>query len=588
MQKYDWIFHKSEKLAEAEYPAFFRQILASRGLYTAEEIDRFLNPDYVRDLHDARLLLNAEKAAARIWQAVERSERVVVYSDYDADGISSAVLMTEFLKDCGLSPHVHMPDRRTEGHGLHLEAVQEFMEQKAQLLIVLDCGVTNHAEIDQAQRNGMDVVVIEHHQVVESVPKAYALVNPHQRGCTYPFRSLCAAGVTFKVLQLLAPHAVKKGAWEEGHEKWCLDLVALATVADMMPLIGENRALVKYGLFVMAQTRRVGLRELFRVARIDPTFNRETLRTNINSITVGFSLSPRINAASRMSHAALAYNLLTSPNVADARLLALELEDHNSERRREIDFLIKELDRRLRGKEIPPFIVEGGEAWPVSLLGLVANRLMDRLDRPVMLIDKSSTVYKASLRAPEGFDLMAALASVSPLLIQYGGHTAAGGCSFEPAQEELIKEGLVRYAAEHRGLSVAACPALQVDAEVTVPELTDEHAALVEQLAPFGMGNEIPRLLITDLELVRVRSLGASGKHAKLYFRDEEGREASVLFFFHNGGLEHLIEGRRYDLVGELSLNEWQGRQEAQFKLIDIRDAVAVPVAKKAAAEHHA
>jgi len=463
-----------------------------------------------------------------------------------------------------------MPDRQIEGHGLNMEAVEGFVKDGVQLLITLDCGVVNHQEIARAKEAGLAVVVVDHHQVVDGLPPADAIINPHQEGDEYPFKHLCGAVLSFKLFQMLVSDGRMPDTWSVGQEKWLLDLVALATVADMMPMVGENRALVRYGLFVLAQTKRPGLRELCKVARIEPTFDSADLSTNLNEITIGFMLGPRINAASRMAHAGLAYDLLMAPDARSARAYALELEENNLRRKKEASFVERDVLSKLSGKDIPPFVVEGSPTWPVPLLGPVASKIEERYGSPVMLVDMSGDMAKASLRAPKGFDLVQALGSVSEQLIQFGGHPQAAGCTFEKNKFEQVKKELSEYAKERPTVERGGN---KWEVELKLGEITLENAGLLEKLAPFGVGNPSPHFLVSGVELEEVLLMGKDNNHAKLILKSSDGTVCEAVFFFHNAQAEKLRVGELYTILGELSVNEWKGRKRQQLKIIEINHA---------------
>ena len=552
-----------------DYPGFFASLLWQRGLKTKKEIDSFLYPDYEKDPHDPLLLTDMKKASDRIWQAIERKEKVMVFGDYDADGICSSAILGEFFRELEFEHGVYMPDRRTEGHGLNMGAIEAFIKNGVNLLITLDCGVTNIKEIELAQKNGMDVIVVDHHQVLDDKPPAYALVDQHQQGDKYPFKGLCGAGLAFKLFQVLAKDKRAKGRWDEGKEKWLLDLFALGTVADMMPLLDENRTLVKYGLLVLAQTKRLGLQELFKVAHIEPVFDRKSMQTTIDAITIGFSLGPQINAASRMAHAALGYDLVMSEDVVKARGLALELEANNTKRKKEIDHVFKEVISQIDCNGYN-FIVESSPNWPITILGLIANKVKDKCPRPTMLINEQGEESKASLRAPAGFDLIKALDSAKDLMIQYGGHKAAAGGSLQTKNIPALKKHLDEYAKEHLTEEMKTSK-VDINEEIKLKDITIENIRLIEKLDPFGMANPQPNFLISDVELVELKIMGKKNQHAKLFFSSGEIKKIPALLFFHDGEVENLEIGQHYDIVGGLSINEWNGRHEPQLKIIDIK-----------------
>lgn len=562
---------QAEEAQETRLPEFLRVLLERRGLTDAEEIERFLNPDYDRDTHDPHGLKHIDKAASRIWEAIEKEQTIRIFSDYDVDGVSAAAILHDFFDAVDYPAGVYIPDRREEGHGLNMQAVEDFIEDGVDLIITLDCGVTGHKEIARAAEAGVDVIVVDHHQVVGGLPPAYAVVDPHQEGDSYPFKGLCGAGLAFKLVQVLVEDERMDGRWKEGQEKWLLDLVALASVADMMPMRGENRALVRYGLFVLAQTKRPGLEELFAVSRVEPRVTPGSLLTNITETTIGFTLGPRINAASRMAHADLAYDLITASTSRAGRTLALELEEHNVQRKKDVRDIEKRLYGRIEARDdIPPFIVECSDKWPVSLLGLVAGRVAERYGRPVMLADTSKDIAKASFRAPDHYNLIEALSAIENDLVQHGGHAAAAGCSFLTEKFEVVKKGLQKHAKANGIDSAGAAPA-EEPIELGLSDITLANVELTEQLAPFGEGNPRPRFKVAGVNLAEVRLMGKANNHAKLYVTDEVGHKRDMLLFFHNGEADGLQTGEQYDIVGELSVNEWNGTRKPQFKIVEIQ-----------------
>ncbi|MCH7552331.1 DHH family phosphoesterase [Patescibacteria group bacterium] len=335
-----------------EFSNLTRNLLWQRGLKTQKKIDEFFNPDYSQDLHDPLLLKDADKAVERIFAALENKEKVMVYGDYDSDGVNGAVIMYNALETIGLDKKnlgVYLPDREKEGYGLNVEAVQRFAKEKYNLIITIDCGTTSFEAIDFASESKIDVIVLDHHRVIDHAPKAYAFVNPHQEDDEYPFKDLCGAAVAFKIVCAM----YTKANIEEGQEKWFLDSVALATITDVMPLLGENRTLVKYGLLVLAQTERVGLAALMEVAGVKPTFNKDSLTTNLNPWTLGFMLGPRINAAGRMDHANNAFALLNAESYEEALDLARQIDKLNRERQRLVENIVRQVEERLQAKAGP-------------------------------------------------------------------------------------------------------------------------------------------------------------------------------------------------------------------------------------------
>ncbi len=570
----------------SEYPPIVAQLLYERGLDRPDKIDQFFNPKYDRDLHDPFLLKDMPAACERIYKAVNEKEKIVIYADYDVDGVCGATILGEFFKRLEYPFDVYLPDRQNEGHGLHQQALESLVSGGARLIITIDCGTTNLKEIGWAKEKGVDVIVLDHHQVVGERPPAAAFVNPHQEGDIYPFKGLCGTGLAFKLfVALMSQLKHKEGqlsfasspakAMEdkkatEGQEKWLLDLAALATVADMVPLLDENRTIVKYGLVVLAQTRRPGLKKLLESAGVKARYDLETLSTNLDTMTLGFALGPRINAASRMAHANLAYELLNIAEAARIDELVFALNENNRKRQQVTDKIMKELEAVVsKYDDLPLFIVEGSENWPLTLVGLAAGKASEKYHRPLLLFQKMGDVCKGSLRGVEGFNVMEALACVSEHLIQYGGHPAAAGCSFKTDREGLVRQGLLDYAALTLTLDMLA-KKIKISAEVSLAKIDWSLMDWMSKFEPFGMSNRKPRFVSRGVKVVNLISLGANGEHLKITVGSADGlKRWPVLLFRHNGLADNLKIGDTLDIVYELGVNEWNGNREIQLRLID-------------------
>ncbi|MDP3764208.1 MAG: single-stranded-DNA-specific exonuclease RecJ [bacterium] len=591
--KYKWIFSDQARpdfLAKfSEYPAMVSQMLFERGLNTLEKIESFFNPKYDGGLHDPFLLKDMDKACERIRRAIngnpashkasQGKEKIVIYADYDVDGVCSATVLGEYFKGINYPVEVYMPDRQKEGHGVNQTALESIISNGAKLIITLDCGTTNIKEIEWAKEKGVDVIVVDHHQTVAGNPATVAFVNPYQESDTYPFKGLCGAGLVFKLYCALmstqgSPPTHKAS---EGKEKWLLDLVAMATVADMVSLLDENRVMVKYGLIVLAQTKRIGLRKLMESAGVEAKYNLETLTTNLDSFTLGFTLGPRLNAASRMAHANLAYELLTSSDESKINELVLSLNDNNRRRQQIVEKVLKDVRSRIDAyPELPSFIMEGSADWSVNLLGLVASKIAERYQRPVILYQSvDETKAKGSLRSIEGFNLIDALGSVKDLFIQYGGHPAAGGCTFEVSNAEKIKLGLNKYA-KNVLTSELLQKKLKISAEINLGEIDWGLMDSLKKFEPFGMNNFKPKFLSKNIEVKKLVFLGKNSEHLKIFAHDKKtSKEFPVLFFNHRvkrdtaGLAEDFKIGDTLDIVYELDINEWNGNKEIQLKLID-------------------
>ena len=382
----DRIFPHLEQIVE--------HILRARGIDSEVSMRQFFSPDYEGDLCDPFLMGDMEKAVQRMLKALEQKQRVCVFGDYDADGVTSSALLKDFFQQVGLENFCYIPDRNKEGYGLNRKAIDYIKEKKADLILTVDCGISNAPEVEYAKQLKIDVIVLDHHHVPKTVPAAVAVVNPQKPDDGYPHKSLAGVGVAFKFVQALASRIED---YDPRQLRWLLDLVAIGTIADCVPLLGENRTLTKYGLIVLSKTRRVGLKQLFQVGRVN--ISEHSLPT---SHQIAFQVAPRINAAGRMDHANTAYQLLISQSDQDAaaRILALELESQNQHRQKVTKLIVDEAEKRTRNKtEIPKIIVETDEHWEMGVIGLAAGKITDIFNRPAILLQKTETSFRGSGRS---------------------------------------------------------------------------------------------------------------------------------------------------------------------------------------------
>lgn len=537
-----------------EYSKLTLQLLWDRGLKTQKEIDEFFNPDYDEDLHDPFLMKGMKKAVVRILKATKNQERITVFGDYDADGVCGTAILSDTLKALGVAPGIYIPDRNKEGYGLNLKAVEEVASNKTNLIITIDCGITDFEEVKFANKLGMDVIIVDHHEAPDKIPPAFSVVNPRQRGEAYPFRKLAAGGVAFKLAQALLSESKKARGWE----KWLLDLVAIATVADMMSLVGENRTLVKYGLVVLTQTKRLGLQELMKTARV----------TNLDTYTLGYILGPRLNAAGRMDHANTAYELLIAESREEAENLARKLNEKNQSRQRLTDKIIHEIEGRLK-IEKEKLIFEGDENWPVGIVGLIAGRLTDKYYRPSVIFQKMKEISKGSARSIESFNIVEAFAKCKKLLVDFGGHPQAAGFTILTENLEKFKKKILEIA-NKKIKEKDFIPMLSIDLELEAEDLNFELYEEIQRFAPFGEDNSRPLFLIKGLKASHLRIVGNNGNHLKCYLTKESKGFPAIGFCL--GGLCDMIrEGEEIDVVFELIVNEWNGTSELQLKIIDLK-----------------
>lgn len=538
------------------------KLLLLRGIEGEEAVQNFFAPDYDRDLHDPFLFASMRMVMDRVRMALDRKERVGVFGDYDADGVTSSVILRTALERIGLSVSVYIPDKLVEGHGLHTNALDAFERDGATLVFTVDCGMMNHAEIENANARGMDVIVIDHHHVPEILPKAFAIVNPKLPDIGYPFSELCGAGTTFKVAQALYREFLPEAT---GELKWLLDVAAIGTVADCMPLIGENRAIVKYGLIVLSKTRREGLRQMFAVGRL--SIDEDHIP---DARTIGFQIGPRINAASRMAHAKTAHELLMEVKPERARDLALELEANNVARQKVSDETSSTI-RKLAGtlyKE-KKFIFAVGEHYPLGVAGLVAGRIANEFGKPTAIFHKGETESTGSFRSIPSLNIIEAIEECSDLLEKFGGHSQAAGATIRNDRLEAFSEKL-EAVIDERLKDISTEPILDIDVEISPEYIAPALLATIKRFAPFGEGNREPVFLIRKMTVGSSKLVGNGSKHLKLSLvAGSKTFDAIGFGLGEKGG--HLADGDMIDVVFTLEENTWNGVTKPQLKLIDIR-----------------
>ncbi|MBX4186650.1 MAG: single-stranded-DNA-specific exonuclease RecJ [Candidatus Doudnabacteria bacterium] len=536
-----------------EYPNLIVKLLNLRGLSDSEQIYDFLNPDYNK-LHDPFRFLQMQTAVSRIKQAIERQEKVTVYADYDADAITALSVVHLGLKKLGLNTSYYIPDRFAEGYGMNLEAIKALAADGTKLIITVDCGINAVEEAALCQELGVDLIITDHHELTGELPNCLAVINPKNPSDEYPFPYLTGVGVAYKLIQALGLN---------GYEKWLLDLVAIGTVADCQSLTGENRILVSYGLKVLAKTRHPGLRALLSLAGLEA--NSQTV---FDTFTLGFVLAPRINAAGRIKHGNAAFQLLVAQEPNEAKTLALELNQLNQHRQNLTQQILSEAKAQIELTSDKKVLMAVGKDWPKGVVGLVAGKLAEEYNRPVLAISNVEGISTGSARSIIGFDMVAALGSAKDLLQKYGGHTQAAG--FTLNSENLVKfnQRLLEYA-DSLNLTVSDA-VIEVDAEVQPADISWENFAYLEKLAPFGYGNAKPKFIGRDLEVLDCKSVGSDNKHAKL--KVKFGQHNLEAICFGQGFLVNSLRiGARFDCVFELIANQWNGNRNLQLKILDTK-----------------
>ena len=538
------------------------RVLAARGLADPDAAQAFL-ATRLEDLPDPFSMKGMDAAVSRLVRAVESGERVACYGDYDVDGVTSTTLLAGFLRAAGADVVTYVPHRLVEGYGLNEAAVARLAGQGARLLVTLDCGITAAAEVRAASALGVDTVVVDHHTVPVELPAAAAILNPHQGGCGYPAKELAAVGVTFALVMALRRALRARGRFGAGRAepnlKDALDLVALGTVADVVPLVGANRILVHWGLEVLARSKRAGVRALKRVAGVAEG-------APVTAGQVGFRLAPRINAAGRLDDAGRGVRLLLAEDAGEAAALAEELDRENQARQEIERRILAEAtdDAAARVRAGARGLVLARDGWHAGVVGIVASRIVERFHRPAVLVALADGAGKGSGRSVEGFHLYDALAACSSHLARFGGHRHAAGVTVERERLGAFSAAFEAHAAE-RLSPEDLVPRCRIDAWVDEVEITDGAAEDLARLGPFGAGHPEPVFALRGAA-ARARTVGAGGAHLKLAL----GRLDAIGF-----GMGDRLETCAGPLEAAFSIgfDEWDGTRRVQLRLRDVRGA---------------
>jgi len=536
-------------------PPLLAALLAARGV-SPEQARRLLSPQ-LEPLEDPLLMRDMDAAAARVRLALERKEMIAVYGDYDVDGITATCLLCEFLTEEGGQAVPYIPDRLEEGYGLNREAVSALAGRGVTLIVTVDCGITAAAEVSFANSLGVDVVVTDHHTCKDALPSARAVVDPCRPDCPYPFPGLAGVGVALK----LAMAAAGKSRYHEIFDAYC-DLAAIGTIADVMPMTGENRAIVSRGLSRLDPPRRPGLERLIRCAGLS--------ERAITSVSVGYTLAPRLNAAGRMGRAATALELLLTRDPARGEELALELCELNRERQAIEGEIFQQCVRRLEQAPQSGAIVLSDEGWHQGVVGIVASRLAEKYACPTFMVCLDQGMGKGSCRSWGSVNLFELLGRCAPLLENFGGHALAAGFTVReeniPALARALREELALLAREG-----APAPALEADLAVAPEWLTAEAVESLDLLEPCGAGNPRPTFVLTGAQ-VQSASLVGRGRHLKLRL-EARGVSLDAIWFSAGGECEPLAPGCRVDAAFSPQINEFHGQRSVQLQLLDLRPA---------------
>lgn len=544
---------------ELGLPSLLAAVLAQRGHTDPAAADKFLNPS-LDDLHPAKLLPDYAAARDAILAAKERNELIFIHGDYDVDGVTSAAILYRFLTRIGCRVHAHVPHRMKEGYGINKSAVQAAREMGAKLFLTCDCGIGAIEQVAAAREAGMVVVVTDHHTIGHCLPEAHAIVNPHREDAEYPFAELSGAGVAFK---LCAGLTQELGHPVEGFYRGFLDLAALGTIADVMPLVGENRIIARFGLERLAETKKVGIQALMRVAGVEPRPGKP-----LRAGDVGWRLGPRLNAAGRIDDAAMALKLLLESDETAAEAIAADIEEVNVARRAEQQRVMEEAAARAEadGSHRRNVLVVASDGWHAGIVGIVAGRLVERYRRPtfVLTINLETGMAKGSARSIPNFNLADAIRAF-PELMDGGGHAMAAGCAFPAERLDQVIAALDRYAAE-RLTEEDFRPVLQADLELEPEEVTFAATDALSMMEPFGCENPEPTFVARRMPLASVRPT-RNPAHAQVAFRRPGAGMIQGIAFGLGETLVQETAGNELDLLFVPSINEYRGMRELKWQV---------------------
>ena len=532
-------------------------ILVNRNIIKDEDIRIFLNPTR-NYFHDPYLLPDMEKAVDRIVTAIKNKERIVIYGDYDVDGITSITVLKSFLEERGLQVDQYIPNRLEEGYGLNKPALEEIASKKYDLMITVDCGISAIEEIDYANSLGIQTIITDHHEPVEELPKAFAVIDAKRKDNQYPFRELAGVGVAFKLSQAIS---IRLGLEEKEYLKF-LDIVCVGTISDIVPLVDENRVITKLGLKLVQQTRNIGLKALLQASGYN----------KIDSNTVSFGIAPRINASGRMGHQEDALALFLSKNIVEVNDLVKKLNGYNTKRQEIERNIYNEALAKIENEHLDNnnVIVVGGNGWHHGVIGIVASKITDLYFKPSILLCFEDDLGKGSGRSIPGFDLHEALNRCSNSLEKFGGHAMAIGVTVKKDNLEQFENQIEKIAEENNIKDIV--PIINIDTEIDLNNINKDIVESLSALEPFGEGNKMPLFAYRNLKINSIRAL-SEGKHLKLTLKDNNNIINAIGFNMGYLVNDYLI-GDKVDLVGVLEINTFNGVDNLQINLKDIMKSI--------------
>ncbi len=533
------------------------RILVNREITKEEDVKVFLEPTR-NDFYDPLLLPDMKKAVGRIIKAIETKEKVVIFGDYDVDGITSVTVLKKFLKERGLETGYYIPNRLEEGYGLNQNAIEKIKEEKYTLMITVDCGISSINEIEECNKLGIQTIITDHHEQAEKIPNAYAVVDAKRKDNQYPFRELAGVGVVFKLIQAISKEL---GLEDKEYLKY-LDIVAIGTISDIVPLVDENRVIAKLGLRLVEMTRNIGLKELINTLGY----------RKIDSNTISFGVAPRINACGRMGHQEEALKLFLTDNIVEAKDITRNLNKYNTERQEKEKEILRQALEELENEDLEnkSTIVLGGDNWYHGVIGIVASKITESFFKPTILIDFEDEEGKGSGRSIPGFDLHEALNYSSEHLEKFGGHAMAVGLTIKKEEFENFKSKFEEIAKIKNVKQLQ--PIIKIDSQITRKDFNFETIKEIKKLEPFGEKNERPKFLYKNLKINSIRAL-SEGKHLKLTLKDDNFMIDAIGFNLGSLASEFLI-GDKVDVVGTLEENNYNGMEKIQINIKDIMKAI--------------
>ena len=547
-----------------KYSELLRAILEKRGIVDEKQAEIFLNPDYKRDLHDPFLMRDMEKACVRLYEAIENKEKIVIYADYDCDGIPGAVILNDLFQLLGYKNYeVYIPQRNSEGYGLNLEAIKKFASSDVKLLITIDLGITAIDEVAQAKIDGIDVIITDHHLSQEILPRACAILNP--KVDEYSEKMLCGSGVVFKFVQGFLKKYGEYFKVKVGAEKWMLDMAGLATLSDMVPLTGENRAIAYFGMKVLKKSPRPGLQKLLAKMDID--------QRHLSPDDVGFMITPRLNAASRMDDPMRAFELLATEDEVQAGELANHLSKINDDRKTIVTSIMREVHKKFETTEMKEVIVVGNPKWRVGVLGLVAGKISDQYQKPVFVWGKDENdCIKGSCRSDGSVSIVELMTETRESFIDFGGHELAGGFTVHNEKIFFLEEALSASFVKVKRERVVDVVDYDLKSDLGVVNMKNWRE--IEKLEPFGLGNPKPVFLFEGVKIEKIKKFGknGSGEHLEITFSDFNLNRVKAVSFFSNvdSFKNTLSEGLPVNLLATFDLSRFRGREELRLRIEDI------------------